>query len=100
MSEQSAALYPGYKHVEQFGDDDEYEDNDGEIIEEVEYVTLDLGAVEPTLLPNSNACRIIVSLVLNALQNPILTCLHRGWIRRRRSCNYRGPFSKESIRSS
>jgi general transcription factor 3C polypeptide 6 len=49
-------LIPGYKQVEKFGADEEYED------EEVSYVTLDLGSVEPTLLPSSSTYRLIVSL--------------------------------------
>ncbi|KAI0776898.1 hypothetical protein BD413DRAFT_231953 [Trametes elegans] len=55
----STSLIPGYKHVETFGDDDEYEQVDGEVEEEVEYVTLDLGTVEPTLVPSSSSYRII-----------------------------------------
>lgn len=55
-SSPSLGLCPGYRHVEQFGPDEEYED-------EVEdfYVTLDLGAVEPTLIPSSSTYRLIVS---------------------------------------
>ncbi|KAJ3781972.1 hypothetical protein GGU10DRAFT_276506, partial [Lentinula aff. detonsa] len=45
---------PGYKHVEEFGPDEEYEDE----LEEF-YVTLDLGAVEPTLIPSSSTYRLI-----------------------------------------
>ncbi|PIL32628.1 hypothetical protein GSI_05332 [Ganoderma sinense ZZ0214-1] len=48
-----ASLLPGYKHVESFGPDSEYEE------EEVEYVTLDLGTVEPTLVPSSSSYRLI-----------------------------------------
>ncbi|KAJ3856537.1 hypothetical protein EV368DRAFT_71593 [Lentinula lateritia] len=53
-SSPSVGLCPGYRHVEQFGPDEEYED-------EVEdfYVTLDLGAVEPTLIPSSSTYRLI-----------------------------------------
>ncbi|KAG6333202.1 hypothetical protein ID866_5884 [Astraeus odoratus] len=47
-------LVPGYKQVEAFGPDDEYEEE-----EEVFYVTLDLGAVEPTLVPSSSGYRLI-----------------------------------------
>ena len=49
-------LFSGYKHVESFGPDEEYEDD----VEEC-YVTLDLGSVEPTLVPNSSTFRIVVS---------------------------------------
>ena len=55
------SLFPGYKHVESFGPDSEYEDGEEE---EVEYVTLDLGTVEPTLVPSSSSYRLIVSASL------------------------------------
>lgn len=55
-----SGLFPGYMHVEAFGPDDEYEPQDGEIEEEVEYVTLDLGTVEPTLVPSSSSYRLVV----------------------------------------
>ncbi|EIN07349.1 hypothetical protein PUNSTDRAFT_70589 [Punctularia strigosozonata HHB-11173 SS5] len=48
-------LIPGYRHVESFGPDEEYESGE----EEVEYVTLDLGTVEPTLVPSSSTYRLI-----------------------------------------
>ncbi|KAJ7119492.1 hypothetical protein C8R44DRAFT_788185 [Mycena epipterygia] len=48
-----SSLCPGYKQVEAFGPDEEYEE------EEVTYVTFDLGNVEPTLLPNSSNYRLI-----------------------------------------
>ena len=53
-------LIPGYKQVEQFGPDEEYEEE-----EEVHYVTLDLGAVEPTLLPNCSTYRLIVGIAVD-----------------------------------
>jgi hypothetical protein len=54
-------LAPGFRHVEAFDSDDIYEcDEQGEVIEEVSYVTLDLGAVEPTLVPSSSTYRLIV----------------------------------------
>lgn len=47
--------------MDAFGSDDIYErDENGEIIEEVSYVTLDLGAVEPTLVPSTSTYRLIV----------------------------------------
>ncbi|KAI1789340.1 hypothetical protein LXA43DRAFT_586862 [Ganoderma leucocontextum] len=49
------SLFPGYKHVESFGPDCEYEAEEVE----VEYVTLDLGTVEPTLVPSSSSYRLI-----------------------------------------
>ncbi|KAI0045051.1 hypothetical protein FA95DRAFT_1496085 [Auriscalpium vulgare] len=55
-----SALVPGYTYVEAFGPDDEYETNEeGDIEEEVTYVTLDLGSVEPTLVPSSSTYRLI-----------------------------------------
>lgn len=45
----------GYVQVDEFGDDEEYEE------EEVVYVTLDLGAVQPTLLSSSASYKLIVS---------------------------------------
>ncbi|EKM51222.1 uncharacterized protein PHACADRAFT_263246 [Phanerochaete carnosa HHB-10118-sp] len=61
-STDASTLYPGYSWVEDFAeDDDEYErDENGDVIEEVEYVTVDLGVVEPTLVPSSSAYRLIV----------------------------------------
>ena len=50
------SLCPGYKQVESFGPNEEYEDE-----EEVCYVTLDMGNVEPTLVPSSSSYRLIVS---------------------------------------
>ena len=55
-------LIPGYQQVTQFSSDDEYERNaDGSIVEEVVYVTLDLGPVEPRLVPSTTEYRLIVS---------------------------------------
>ncbi|KAJ7159828.1 hypothetical protein C8R43DRAFT_993681 [Mycena crocata] len=52
MSEFSS-LCPGYKQVDAFGPDEEYEE------EEITYVTVDLGNIEPTLLPTSSSYRLI-----------------------------------------
>ncbi|KAG6819792.1 hypothetical protein H0H93_008644 [Arthromyces matolae] len=49
----SSSLCPGFKQVDAFGPDDDYED------EEVAYVTLDLGNIEPTLVPSSSVYRLI-----------------------------------------
>src|SRR5712672_2962366 len=52
---------PGFRQVAVFDPDDIYEcDDNGNVIEEVSYVTLDLGAVEPTLVPSSSTYRLIV----------------------------------------
>jgi hypothetical protein len=49
-----SSLCPGYKEVEAFGPDEEYEE------EEVTYVTLDLASADPTLIPSSPDYRLIV----------------------------------------
>ncbi|TFY71355.1 hypothetical protein EVG20_g1646 [Dentipellis fragilis] len=60
MSRES--LVPGYRQVESFGPDEDYERTaEGDIEEEVCYVTLDLGNVEPTLVPSSSTYRLIVN---------------------------------------
>jgi hypothetical protein len=54
-------LAPGFSQVDVFDSDGLYErDDNGEVIEEISYVTLDLGAVEPTLVPSSSTYRLIV----------------------------------------
>ena len=50
--------FEGYKQVEAFGPDEEY---DEEFTEEF-YVTLDLGQVDQTLLPSSSTYRLVVSV--------------------------------------
>ncbi|KAJ6617949.1 hypothetical protein B0H10DRAFT_1279884 [Mycena sp. CBHHK59/15] len=49
----SSSLCPGYKQVDAFDPEEEYEE------EEAIYVTLDLGNVEPTLIPSSSNYRLI-----------------------------------------
>ncbi|KAF5378107.1 hypothetical protein D9615_007567 [Tricholomella constricta] len=51
----TASLCPGYKHVDAFDPPNDYEDDE----EEVTYVTLDLGSIEPTLVPSSSTYRLI-----------------------------------------
>ncbi|KAG5340657.1 hypothetical protein C0989_000912 [Termitomyces sp. Mn162] len=59
------SLCPGYKHVQTFGPDDDYQD------EEVAYLTLDLGSIEPTLVPSSSTYRLIAdSVVMKGLDTP------------------------------
>lgn len=61
-----SSLFPGFSQVEAFGPDETYEHlEDGEIDEEVVYVTLDLGQVEPTLVPSTSSYRLIVSCTPN-----------------------------------
>jgi hypothetical protein len=57
-------LFPGFKQVEAFDNDGQYEE------EEVVYVTLDLGSIEPTLVPSMSEYRLIVS-VLEQDSHPI-----------------------------
>ncbi|KAI0288732.1 hypothetical protein BC826DRAFT_1035868 [Russula brevipes] len=53
-------LVPGFRQVDTFDSDECYErDEQGRVIEEISYVTLDLGAVEPTLVPSSSTYRLI-----------------------------------------
>ena len=54
----ATTLVPGYRQVDSFGPDEDYFDEE----EEVSYVTLDLGVVEPTLLPSTSTYRLIVSV--------------------------------------
>lgn len=59
----SDTLIPGYTQVESFTNDEDYVQNeDGSVEEEVVYVTLDLGQVEPTLVPSTSSYRLIVRL--------------------------------------
>jgi hypothetical protein len=53
------SLCPGYKQVDAFNPNDDYYSDDEE--EDVSYVTLDLGNIEPTLVPSSSTYRLIVS---------------------------------------
>ncbi|KAF8344432.1 hypothetical protein F5887DRAFT_886268 [Amanita rubescens] len=48
------SLCPGYRHVEEFDPNEEYEND-----EETSYVTFDLGNIEPTLVPSSSTYRLI-----------------------------------------
>lgn len=93
-------LIPGYRQVETFGPDEDYEQRDGQVEEEIAYVTLDLGLVEPTLVPSSSSYRLIVSRAdfrLNsALSELSRTSLRRAWTRRRHSCSCPAPYSRAS----
>ncbi|KAJ3846543.1 hypothetical protein EV368DRAFT_52652 [Lentinula lateritia] len=72
-SSPSVGLCTGYRLVEQFGPDEEYED-------EVEdfYVTLDLGAVEPTLIPNSSTYCLIMTTPFMQLSGTVLQGRHKS----------------------
>ncbi|TFK51501.1 hypothetical protein OE88DRAFT_1680309 [Heliocybe sulcata] len=50
----NTSLFPGFREVQAFGPDEEYEDE-----EEVSYVALDMGSIDPTLLPSISAYRLI-----------------------------------------
>jgi len=85
MNPPRSSLCPGYKHVSAFSPslsspksnstlqveietdnlssaDAKAADKDLEYEEEVEYVVLDLGHIEPTLVPSSSTYRLIVRL--------------------------------------
>lgn len=93
------SLCPGYRQVESFGPDEEYED------EEVSYVTLDLGAnVEPTLLASSSTYRLIVSqsflIMLLLFCCQCMMCISdiaRDWTRRRLLCNCPVRYLKDNM---
>jgi hypothetical protein len=75
-------LAPGFRQVDSFDSDEYYErDEQGEIIEEISYVTLDLGAVEPTLVPSSSTYRLIVrGHDVPSFLTPRDLPLRRAWI--------------------
>ncbi|KAL5480462.1 hypothetical protein ACEPAI_1732 [Sanghuangporus weigelae] len=54
-SPEAQGLFPRYKHVENFGPEEDYEDDE---VEEC-YVTLDLGSVDQTLVPSSSSYRLV-----------------------------------------
>jgi general transcription factor 3C polypeptide 6 len=63
-------LSTGFRQVDVFDSDDNYErDEQGEIIEEISYVTLDLGPVEPSLVPSSSTYRLIVRRDIHLLSS-------------------------------
>lgn len=70
-----ANIFSGYKHVETFGHADEYEDE----VEEV-YVTLDLGNVEPTLVPSSSTFRVAVGSMIERMPD-VRQILTKEWCR-------------------
>ena len=55
---QPTFLCPGYKQVDAFNSSGHYYSDDDE---DVSYVTLDLGNIEPTLVPSSSTYRLVVS---------------------------------------
>ncbi|PBK60833.1 hypothetical protein ARMSODRAFT_897534 [Armillaria solidipes] len=48
------SLCPGYLQVNAFGPDDDYEED-----EEIFYVTLELGNVEPSLIPSCDSYHLV-----------------------------------------
>ncbi|THH14206.1 hypothetical protein EW146_g6113 [Bondarzewia mesenterica] len=60
MAASGAELCSGSRQVQSFGPDENYERaGNGDVEEEVSYVTLDLGNVEPTLVPSSSTYHLI-----------------------------------------
>jgi hypothetical protein len=84
-------LVPGFRQVDTFDSDECYErDEQGRVIEEISYVTLDLGAVEPTLVPSSSTYRLIVRGRLLIHPSRLTPC--RAWIRQARSSSSLAQF--------
>lgn len=102
MSQSTSTLCPGYTHVSSFGPDEEYEcGEDGDIEEEVSYVTLDLGSVEPTLVPSSSGYRIIVSPFQSLIYAFTLKknlVRDRAWTVLTLSCSFPARYSRVSIK--
>jgi hypothetical protein len=81
-------LVSGYHQVEEFGPDDDYE---GE--EETSYVTLDLGNVEPTLVPSASSYYLIVHrLPAYPNERDLTTRFDRASIPQRRFYSFRGQY--------
>ncbi len=57
LSLTTMSLCPGYHQVAQFGPDDNYKEEEDEIL----YVTLELGNVEPALIPSCDSYHLVVS---------------------------------------
>jgi len=54
------SLIPGYKLVEAFGPDEQYETTaDGDVEEVVSYVTVDVAGIDPALVASSSSFRLI-----------------------------------------
>jgi hypothetical protein len=67
-------LLPGYKLVENFGLDDDYETTlDGAGVEEVvSYVTLDVSGVDPALLASCSSYCLIVHSIYSPYSHDML----------------------------
>ncbi|PBK83397.1 hypothetical protein ARMGADRAFT_896891, partial [Armillaria gallica] len=57
LSLTAMSLCPGYHQVNQFGPDDDYKEEEDEIF----YITLELGNVEPALIPSCDSYHLVVS---------------------------------------
>ncbi len=57
LSLTAMSLCPGYHQVTEFGPDDDYKEEE----EEIFYVTLELGNVEPSLIPSCDSYHLVVS---------------------------------------
>ena len=86
----ATTLVPGYKQVESFGPDEDYLEEE----EEISYVTLDLGVVEPTLLPSTSTYRLIVSVAPLVHGADDKEDNERAWIHQRLSCSSPARYSK------
>lgn len=76
----SSTLFPGYKLVSAFSTDEHAYESE----EEVSYVTLDLGPVEPMLVPSTSEYRLIVSFTVHAASEFFLIPFgFRDWILQR-----------------
>ena len=82
------SLFAGYKQVDAFGPDEDYETE-----EEICYVTLDLGEIEPSLVPSSSTYRLIVSFFVFTF-DWIPTDFRRAWTDPRLICNSRERYSR------
>ncbi len=80
-----SSVCPGYTQVDEFLPDEEYE---GE--EEVFYVTMDMGNIEPTLVPSSSSYRLIVSFFMGVVLG--LSERSRDWTRRPPSFNCKALY--------
>jgi hypothetical protein len=88
-------LAPGFRQVDAFDPDDNYEcDENGNVIEEVSYVTLDLGAVEPTLVPSSSTYRLIVRGHIPCSLHSTRLIPFRAWIHQLRFYSSLARFSR------
>ncbi len=73
LSLPAMSLCPSYHQVTQFGPDDDYEEE-----EEIFYVTLELGNVEPSLVPSCDSYHLVVS-TFSACRAAVYSILGPGY---------------------